>query len=133
MTLYRRAIYGFEPQTPAGYNRFMTMPPDLPEQLLDNLPYSIVYADLNHIIRYLNPAGKAHYAKFGELAGKSLFDCHNESSRQAILNYLRRLEAGEDEILYHETPEKKVYIRSVRDADGVMAGYCEIQEPTTRH
>jgi hypothetical protein len=102
---------------------------DLPDLLPGNINKSIVYVDRDHVIRYHNAAGKAHYARFGELAGKSLWDCHNEDSKKAILGSFRRLEAGEDEILYLETPEKRVYIRSVRDAAGNLVGYYEIQEP----
>lgn len=89
---------------------------------------SIVYVDTDHVIRYMNEAGKRHYAKWGDITGKSLFYCHNEASRKVILEYFHRLTAGEDEILYFEKPERRVYIRSVRNSGGTLLGYYEIHE-----
>ena len=103
--------------------------PDVPDLPFDDIKNPLVYADREHVIRYLNAAGREHYARFGDLIGKSLFDCHNDASKKAILAYFRRLENGEDEIRYHETPEKRVSIRSVRAPDGYLVGYCEVQEP----
>jgi DUF438 domain-containing protein len=97
--------------------------------VLDNIRKSIVYVDRDHVIRYLNAAGREHYARFGDILGRSLWDCHNEASKAAILDYVARLEAGEDEVLYLKTPEKRVYIRAARAGDGELIGYYEIAEP----
>ena len=102
---------------------------EIPALLLDNIPYSIVLADLDHTIRYLNPAGKRHYTRWGEITGKSLFHCHNENSRRLILDYVARLDAGEDEILFIDRPTHRVYLRSVRDTTGKLVGYYEMYGP----
>ncbi len=101
----------------------------IPELLLDNIKKSIVYVDREHVIRYMNAAGREHYARFGDILNQSLWDCHDEASKKAILAYFQRLEAGEDEICYLDEPERRVYIRSVRDDKGELAGYYEIIEP----
>jgi len=50
---------------------------ELLKLLLDNWNESVVFVDTNHIIRYMNTPAKKHYAKWGEVLGKSIFDCHN--------------------------------------------------------
>lgn len=92
-------------------------------------PFSIVLADLDHTILYLNEAGKRQYAKWGDITGKNLFHCHNENSRRLILEYVERLKAGEGEILFFEDPTHRVYIKSVRGADGLLVGYYEMYAP----
>ncbi len=104
-------------------------PHEIPTLLLDNIPYSVVLVDLEHTIRYLNEAGKRNYAKWGDILGKSLFHCHNDKSRQVIIQYIERLRAGEDEILYVDKPTHRAYIRSVRDKARKLVGYYEMYAP----
>jgi nitrogen-specific signal transduction histidine kinase len=33
--------------------------------ILDSLQEEVVFVDTNHVIRYMNSAGKRHYARFG--------------------------------------------------------------------
>jgi DUF438 domain-containing protein len=102
---------------------------DIPELLLDNIPKSIVYVDNSHTIRYANTAGKEHYSKWGDIIGRSLFECHNERSNSIILDIHARMLAGEDEFLIIDKPTHRSYVRSVRDAGGTLVGYYEIHEP----
>ncbi len=101
----------------------------IPALILDNLPISIVYVDSTHTIRYLNAAAKSHYAKWGNIVGKSIFECHNETSERRIKKACERMEAGSDDILYSENEERRAYMRSARDADGTFLGYYESIEP----
>jgi DUF438 domain-containing protein len=88
----------------------------------------VVFVDTNHIIRYMNPAARKHYARFGEVIGKSIFDCHNQQSVGSIKDIFSKLQAGTDEVLYTEDEKRRIYMRSVRDRDGKLAGYYERYE-----
>jgi DUF438 domain-containing protein len=98
---------------------------DLCAALLESLPEPIVLCDTAHIIRYVNPAGLAKYAKWGDIRGRNLLDCHNEASRAILCEILEAFRAGETERLYGEYPTKRAYMRAVRDAAGTLVGYYE--------
>ena len=102
--------------------------PQLLADILDSLAEPITFADMDHMIRYMNRAALAHYGPRGGRPGTSLFACHNEQSREAIRQILTRLEAGEDEVLYSEKPEVRLYMRAVRDPEGKLLGYMERRE-----
>ena len=67
------------------------------EAILDAYPYEIVYCDRSHIVRYMNRTAKARYGSLIQIGG-SLFSCHNESSRTKIEAFLKRADAGENEM-----------------------------------
>lgn len=54
----------------------------------------LVMADENYIIKFVNEIGAKNYERFGGLAivGKSLFDCHNENSCEAIKKLYKQFE-----------------------------------------
>jgi DUF438 domain-containing protein len=71
----------------------------------------------------------AALAQFGpELLGASIMTCHNERSEAMIREIWARLQAGEEEVLYGERPERRLYMRAVRDAEGNLLGYLERRE-----
>ncbi len=70
----------------------------------------------------MNPAGKKHY---GDMTGKSLFECHDEHSQAVIKDILSRLQAGAEEIMYKDTGKKRICMRAVRDNSGRVLGYYE--------
>ena len=96
--------------------------------ILDDLHEEIVFVDINHVIRYMNRAGKRHYAKFGDILGKSIFNCHKDISKERILNIFSRLSGGAEDVLYAENEKQRVYMRAVRDSEGKLAGYYERYE-----
>jgi DUF438 domain-containing protein len=91
----------------------------------DSLIEEVVFVDTEHVVRYMNVSGKKHYAKYGELIGKSVFTCHNERSQEMIRTFFARLQAGEEEVLYAENDERRIYMRAVRDSQGQLIGYYE--------
>jgi DUF438 domain-containing protein len=93
--------------------------------ILDSLTEEVVFVDTDHIIRYMNSAGKKHYAKFGDILGKSLFVCHKEQSATRIKDIFRQLAQGVDEVLYLEDEKRRIYMRAVRDREGRLVGYME--------
>jgi DUF438 domain-containing protein len=97
--------------------------------LFDSWNDSVVFVDTNHIIRYLNAPARVHYAKWGEVLGKSIFECHNANSCKMIRDCFARLQNGEEEILFADNPKHRVYMRGVRDAKNNLVGYYERYEP----
>jgi DUF438 domain-containing protein len=97
--------------------------------ILDSLVEEIVFVDTEHIIRYMNPAGKKHYASRGGAVGKNLFACHNEQSVTRIKDLFGQLQAGAEEVLYIDDKKQRVYMRAVRDQSGKLVGYYERYAP----
>ncbi len=104
----------------------------VPAEILDELDGPVVFCDCGHVIRYLNPAGAAKYAKRGgyNLVGVSIFDCHNAESNRVIREAFQAFEAGEDErfLCVSESSGLDVFMTAVRDANGTLLGYYERYE-----
>ncbi|MCE5315583.1 MAG: PAS domain-containing protein [Armatimonadota bacterium] len=97
--------------------------------IIDSLKDPLVYVDNDHVIRYANKAAAANYAKWGDILNRSIFNCHNERSREIIRETYSALEQGEDERLITDNEKHKVYMRAVRDKNGQLIGYYERYEP----
>jgi PAS domain-containing protein len=97
--------------------------------ILDSLDDPILFADTDHVVRYMNRAGIAHYEGGRSLLGSSLLECHNENSQKVIREVLVALQAGEDERHIFDTEEHRVYMRAVRSSGGQLLGYYERYEP----
>ena len=96
--------------------------------VIDSLTEPILVADTEHVVRYMNQAAVKHYTGGSSLLGTSLLDCHNEHSNAVILETLEAFRKGETERLISESPERRIYMRVVRDADGGVVGYYERYE-----
>ena len=103
--------------------------PELLTLILDSWNNSVVFVDTSHVIRYMNAPARMHYAKWGDVLGKSIFDCHNPDSCQIIRDCFARLQNGEEEILFADNEKQRVYMRGVRDNRGKLIGYFERYEP----
>ncbi len=94
----------------------------------------IVICDVNHTIVYLNETATKNYQKWGgqALLGRSLLDCHNEKSRQAILDVVAWfLLSKSNNMIYtykNTAQQKDVYMVALRDTDGNLIGYYEKHE-----
>ncbi len=102
---------------------------DVLVNILDSWNKPLVYVDTNHIIVYMNTLARSHYAKWGDVIGKSIFGCHNDQSSQGIKDAFEKLENGDEEVLLTNNEKHRVYMRSVRDKDGILLGYFERYEP----
>ena len=99
------------------------------EAILDSIPYRIVFVDTDHIIRFLNKEARHHYYDvrgYGELVGKSIFECHSEKSREMLIAAVEKLRNHGNEIylgvsVYNEPK----YINPVRNEKGELIGYFE--------
>jgi len=99
------------------------------EAIIDTISSPIVFVDNDHVIRYLNKAARVRYYEkrgYSDMIGRSLFDCHNPTSREAIKSLHERLLAGENEIFLKVNKyQEKVTLVGVRSTDGQLVGYYE--------
>lgn len=103
--------------------------PEILINVLNSWNKPIVFVDTNHIILYMNSPAKVHYAKWGDLIGKSIFHCHNEKSVQLIKDAFAKLQNGQEEVLLVDSEKHRVYMRGVRDEHSSLIGYCERYDP----
>ena len=97
--------------------------------ILDSVPYRVVFVDTDHIIRYMNKEAKHHYYDvrgYRDLVGKSIFECHNEKSKEALIAAVEKLKNHGNEIyLGVSVTNERKYINPVRDENGNLIGYFE--------
>ncbi len=96
---------------------------------LDSLKNPFLFADTEHITRYMNKAAIAHYEQGEELLGRSLMECHNESSQKIMIDILSDMHNGLEEQLITDNEKYRIYMRAVRDEEGNLLGYYERYEP----
>ncbi|OGO17847.1 MAG: hypothetical protein A2Z02_06175 [Chloroflexi bacterium RBG_16_48_7] len=100
--------------------------------ILDSWDKPMVFADTVHIIRYMNLPARKHYAKWGDVLGKRIFECHNEKSCDTIRDVFKRLSNGETEALISDSPKRRVFMRAVRGENNELIGYYERYEPPSK-
>ena len=102
------------------------------ECVLHAMDYPLVYADKNHVIKFLNKSAEDFYYKqkrYGNLIGKSLLDCHNETSREAIIKAVESFSNHGGEIFFKvNSKNQRLYITPVHNDKGEFIGYFERQE-----
>ncbi len=97
--------------------------------ILDSMKNPVLFADTDHVTRYMNRAAVKHYSEGEALIGKSLMDCHNEESRSMMRKILEEMRAGLDERMITDNEKHRIYMRAVRDEAGELLGYYERYEP----
>ena len=102
--------------------------------ILDAYAYEVVFVDRTHTVRWMNKTAGKRY-KDRVFIGNSLFNCHNEGSKAKIEAFLKRADAGEDEMFEsfnRKTGEREFFV-PVRNGQGEVIGYFERHEaPWTR-
>jgi DUF438 domain-containing protein len=97
--------------------------------ILDSYPYPVVFADSDHIIRYLNKNAQYLYYQeqgYDDLIGKSIFACHNDKSKEKITAAVEKLKNHSMELyLGVNVKNHRVYIQPVRSEKGELIGYIE--------
>ena len=98
--------------------------------ILDSWPMGILYCDLDHIIRYMNPAAEYYYYTtrgYKDLIGKSLFDCHKPETKDKIIDLVEQLKSGKGDMRIGTTKIEgyPVYLMPVRDGKGTLIGYVD--------
>lgn len=104
------------------------------KSIIDQDNCAIVVCDLEHTMIYMNPKAVENYANRGgsALIGKSLMDCHNPHSVQAIERVVEWFAKSPDNnrihTFYNEKQNKDGYMIALRDDDGKLIGYYEKHE-----
>jgi DUF438 domain-containing protein len=97
--------------------------------ILDSYPYPVVFADGDHIIRYLNKNAEYFYYQergYNDLVGKSIFACHNDKSKEKIIAAVEKLKNhGMELFLGVDVKNRRIYIQPVRNENGELIGYIE--------
>lgn len=103
--------------------------PRLLADILDSMKNPVLFADREHVVRYMNRAAVNYYEEGEALLGRSLFDCHNAQSGRVMREIFAEMEAGLDERLITDNEKHRIYMRAVRDGEGRLIGYYERYEP----
>ncbi len=102
------------------------------QYILDSIPYPIVFVDCAHVIRYINKYADYHYHEergYPNLIGRSIFECHNEQSKEMILAGFEKIKKHSNEIFVGVTVKNhRIYMNPVRDEQGKLIGYFERYE-----
>lgn len=107
---------------------------ELFKAIIDEDRAPIVICDTNHIIVYMNPAALKNYERHGgaKLVQKSILDCHNDKSVQAIKTVVKAFEQNDrlDRVFtfHNEKQNKDVYMVALRDKNRKLLGYYEKHE-----
>lgn len=107
----------------------MEITKELLENILDAYAYEVVFVDRDHIVRYMNKIAKIRYQGRVEI-NQSLFNCHNENSKGKIEEFLKRADAGEDEMFetYNKKTGEREFFVPVRNKERQVIGYFERHE-----
>lgn len=107
----------------------MEITKELLAAILDAYAYEIVFVDRDHIVQYMNKTAKKRYQGRLEI-GQSLFNCHNENSKTKIEQFLKRADAGEDEMfeVFNQKTHEREFFVPVKDDNGQVIGYFERHE-----
>ena len=112
------------------------------KSVIDQDREAVVICDLDHTILYMNPAAVVDYGKYGgaavvdygkyggaALLGKSLLNCHNPHSVEAIRKVVEwfAADASHNIVYTYYNPKhvRDVYMVALRDEDGTLIGYYE--------
>ena len=95
--------------------------------ILDALPFPVIFVDMEDTIRYLNEPARVHYYEergCPPLLGKSIFECHSETSSERIRELVQRLRAtGEAMPLHPDGRGDGSLMSPVFDGEGQLIGY----------
>lgn len=107
----------------------MEITKEILESILDAYSYEIVFVDRQHIVRYMNKTAKERYGSRVQI-NQSLFNCHNENSKIKIEEFLKRADAGENEMFetYNTKTGEREFFVPVRDHNQQVIGYFERHE-----
>jgi transcriptional regulator with PAS, ATPase and Fis domain len=92
---------------------------------IEKLNGNIIVSNADGVIIYMNENAISNYEKEGgkNLIGKNLMDCHNESSRQKILEIMKTHKANVYTI--EKKGKKKIVYQSPWFRDGEFRGIIE--------
>jgi DUF438 domain-containing protein len=102
------------------------------ENLMDSLKDPFLFVDTEHVIRYMNRTAIDHYKDGPAEIDRSIFDCHNEKSKQIIIDVFESFKNGVEEKIITDNEKYRIFMRAVRDQEGKLIGYYERYEPPAK-
>ena len=107
----------------------MDITKEILQGILDAYPYEVVFVDRTHTVRWMNRTAQKRYGQ-RVIIGSSLFNCHNESTKPKIEEFLRRADDGEEEMFetYNRKTGEREFFVPVRNPEGMVIGYFERHE-----
>ncbi len=91
---------------------------------LNEVPFAITICDRDGVVVDLNLKSKETFAKYGDLIGKSLFDCHPPKASEILREMLEKQNVNAYTI--EKNGVKKLIYQSPFYEDGEFAGYVEL-------
>jgi len=108
------------------------LPNDIHSILLNSLKDAFVFVDTEHVIQYMNNAAVLRYKDGDSLLGRSIFSCHNSVSQDMMLEIFEKMKSGLEEEIITDNEKHRIYMRAVRDSNGILIGYYERFEPPVK-
>lgn len=99
------------------------------QSLLNSVKDSILFADTNHIVQYMNKAAIEHFEDGEKLLQSNLLKCHNEVSQKMMIDIFSEMKNGLEEKMITDNEKYRIFMRAVRDEKGNLLGYFERYEP----
>lgn len=93
--------------------------------LLNSIKDPILFADTNHIVKYMNKAAIEHYSEGEKLLQSNLLECYNQESQKIMIEILAEMQNGLEEKLITDNDKHRIFMRAVRDDKGTLLGYFE--------
>lgn len=93
--------------------------------LLNSIKDPILFADTNHIVKYMNKAAIEHYSESEKLLQSNLLECYNQESQKIMIEILAEMQNGLEEKLITDNDKHRIFMRAVRDDKGTLLGYFE--------
>ncbi len=98
--------------------------------LLNSFKDPVLFADGQHIIRFMNQPAISHYTKGINLIGTNVLDCHNAASQRIMLELWQKMQNQElVEALITDNKKYRIYMRAVLNSQGQAIGYFERYDP----
>lgn len=100
------------------------------KSVIDSDKAPVVICDLEHTVRYMNPAAVARYKV--DITGKSIKSCHNAQSNEKIdrvVDWFKKSKENNTQYISHKDKDNRdVYMVALRDDNGELIGYYEKNE-----
>ena len=90
----------------------------------DGTNCAVTVCDTDGVILYMNDKARATYAKYGDLIGSNLFDCHGERSREIIRRLLA--DGGSNAYTIEKQGVRKMIYQTAWRTGGEVRGLVEI-------
>lgn len=97
---------------------------------LEGIAAKIFVVDANLDLIYVNPAGASEFGGAEKISGKNIMECHNETSRKIIMEFVEKFKnGGRETVSYTQKREdgtKRLRVYAPVIKDGQYGGMVEM-------